>query len=519
MAQSYFGPALYLSDILNIKLAYKRYKLNNDKSSLFPFSGFPHTQLDKYLKILVQDLGHTVVLVEEYQRESAADLLPRQVGRVVTPGTLVDESWMNGDESRYLLAIAVGDTTPAVRKGENVSLALSLAYTDVSTGEFFAKDTTLAQMEDELARIAPREVVLDKSLKKLWLAQTDKLSSSVDEKGTVEDLLILLRVLGVHVSFADPYQPPELDRPAPFADLPAPYPSSLEGLAISLLRHHLQFALRDSMPELPSEPNRQFSSEHMQIDAATLHALEIRHAIRPGGLVTANESRGSSPLSARGTLLSVLNATITPSGHRLLIRSLTTPSTSLNVINSRLALVQAFVDREELRTELRGMIKSLGDIVRTVQRFRARGGDGRNIWEVGRWIRAVSRVLDRIRHELSHETSLSATGEKRSKGVTRLQDLLSLFQPLDKLLKRIEESIDEEAVLRGLEAGENSEEAEGEEVRGEVPEEDQPLPKKKSDKNAIKREVTELAREEKEDLMWWIRPKYVIHFDTKLPGD
>lgn len=409
-----------------------------------------------------------------------------------------------GDESRYLLSIAIGDPVFASQTDEKSSLTLSLAYTDVSTGEFFAKDTTLAQMEDELARIAPREVVLDRSLKSRWLAQVNR--PSAKDEGTVDDLLALLRVLGVHVSFADPYQPPELDNPAPKADLVAT-PCSLEGFAISLLRHHLQFALRDSMPELPSEPDRQFSSAHMQIDAATLHALEIRHAIRPGGLNTSGDGRRSSPLSARGTLLSVLNRTTTPSGHRLLIRTLTTPSTSLEVINSRLELVQVFVDRTELREEVRGSIKSLGDVMRIVQRFRGKSGDGRNVWETGRWIRAVSRVLDRIKAELAPGTGLDSEGGGRPEGVQRLRNLLASFQALDNLLERIERAIDEEALLRWVDAGENSEEAEGIEAAGEALEDLPPTKMRTGEKAALMREQKESDREDKEDAVWWIRPE------------
>ncbi len=498
-AQSYFGPANFLADILNIKLAYKRYKINEEKTSLFPFAGFPYTQLDKYLKILVQDLGHTVVLVEEYQRDPEAGRIPRQVGRVVTPGTLVDESWLMGEESRYLLAIAIGQPNLAPQEDEKPSLALSLAYTDVSTGEFFAKDTTLAQMEDEFARIAPREVVLDNSLQPLWLAQLEKPSSP--DAGTISDLLALLRVLGVHVSFADSYRPPILDRPALTSDLPTSFPTTLESFAISLLRHHLQFALRDSMPDLPSEPDRQFSSAHMQIDAATLHALEIRHAIRPGGLMASGETHGTSPLSARGTLLSVLNRTSTPSGHRLLIRTLTTPSTSLDTINSRLDLVQTFVDRRELREELRGLIKNIRDVMRMVQLFRGKRGDGRSIWETGRWIRAVSRLLDRIQDEINHE---GGSAKASSEEVDRLKELLLSFRHLDELQKRIEDAIDEEALLQGVDPSESAEEAEGIEAAGEAIEDNSTAKKRTS---GMIREQKELDREGKEGAMWWIRPR------------
>ena len=75
-----------MSALLNLKLASKKYT-----GGTWPFSGFPTTQLDKYLNILVQDLGNTVVLVEEVDEGDAdgdaapSDLKLRRVGRVVTP--------------------------------------------------------------------------------------------------------------------------------------------------------------------------------------------------------------------------------------------------------------------------------------------------------------------------------------------------------------------------------------------------------------------------------------------------
>ncbi len=387
----------------------------------------------------MQDLGHTVVLVEEEKDplhpQPVADIR-RKVARVVTPGTLLDESWLSGHESRYLLAISLGEV------GEEGG-PLYLAYADVSTGEFFTKAGGTGDIEDELARIAPREVVLDTSLLDAWKG---------GEKGP-GGLLDLLRVLGVHVSFA------------------ASKPGGLEREAISLLRHHLEFALRDRMPALPEEGfSRESQSTQMHIDAATLQALEIRHALRPGGLVGAH----SSPLSAKGTLLSVLSRTVTDSGHRLLKRTLTAPSTDLGAINARLALVAALHEREALRTDLRDALRTLGDVMRIVQRFRAWRGDASDVWDVARWVRGVERLRDRIRVDIAIEKPKKAKGEQ-AEGVARLQAFVEAFAPLEDLAAGIEGAIDETR-LPG-----QAEEMEGEE--------------------------TEAALDKRTQARWWLRPR------------
>lgn len=495
-----------MASLLNLKLANRKYS-----GGTWPFSGFPVPQLDKYLKILVQDLGNTVVLVEEVEdlneageNASPADLKLRRVGRVVTPGTLVDESWLNGSESRYLLALAIGKEAPN-SIGEN-KLPISLAYTDASTGEFFSKDTELEEMEDELARVAPREVVLDSSLRDIW----DDESRSRNQFTGLDRLIELLRVLGVHVSFADPSQAPVLEglSPLPSSQHLGPTTStSLDTIAISLLRHHLQYALRDSMPGLPDRPDQQFASSQMQIDAATLAALEIRHAIRPGGLAEVpSYGRESTLLSARGTLLSVLSQTVTAAGHRLLIRTLTSPSTDIEFIENRLSLVQACVDRRDLRDDLRELLKDVGDIMRVVQRFRGRRGDGRDIWETARWIRGVERLLSRIKEELATIPDALKTPKSGSKlgmeGRDRLVALLDEFSPLGAIAEKIERSVDESNLFRGLEAEGDEQDLDGVEAAGEA----LVATSGKKEKSESGREAKEREREEREQALWWIKP-------------
>ncbi|WWC85774.1 uncharacterized protein L201_000640 [Kwoniella dendrophila CBS 6074] len=517
--ESYFEPAKQLSSILNIKLAQKSYRKSQDTTieRKFPFAGFPVAALDKYLKILVQELGHTVVIVEEYDEEGSiahvgkkitAPTGPkeRKVYRVVTPGTMIDEGWLDGNESRYLLSIALDKDSDNINGERNASLFL--AYTDPSTGEFFTKQTSISNMEGELARIAPREVVLDKSLCHVW-----KEDSEIGTDPTLGHLFNLLQVLGVHVSFADPNQAPPLWNNDIMSSNISTKSQTPENTAITLLRHHLQYALRDSMPAL-TQPNRQLSEAQMQIDAATLQALEIRHALRPGGLVAIGERQTISPVSSRGTLLSVISKTATQSGHRLLIRTLTSPSTSLDQINSRLSLVQALYDREDLREELRDTLRGIEDVMRIVQRFRGQRGSNRDIWDVGIWIRTVESILFRVKQEISYEIQNNKDA-KQTEGILRLQQFMSEFNPLEDLARKIEESIDENAVMwsstpDGTEDG--SEEA------GEAMLADDSEKSESREAKETKKDRTEREKQEKEDRQWWILPTFskelqILHWE------
>lgn len=492
-----------MASLLGIKLTSKRYK--NGK---FPFTGFPIHQRDKYLKILVHDLGYNVALVEEEKDEVGNQLNPedisRKVARIVTPGTLLDEHWLTGNESRYLLAVALANhSTPkkqgkAVRKDEEEQLPLYLAYADISTGDFFTKEGTLDEIEDELARISPTEIVLDARLRDAW-EEGDLATIAETPTGR---LLSLLRVLGVHVSFAD--TAPSLEDDSPTHRKRGPISLNLlEREAIALLRKHLEFTLRDLMPEMPDGFNRESDMQQMHIDAATLQALEIRTAFRPGGLVPTGSSSSApaSPISMKGTLLSTLSRTVTDSGHRLLKRTLSAPSTLLPEINSRLALVSAFVDREMLRTDLRDSLRQILDVMRVVQRFRVQRGEGTDVWAVARWIRDVEYLVGQIRTTIALETrgQKRAPSDQPAEGVDRLIELVESFVPMTDLADEIESAIDE----AGLHSASMSSAEDGADPGDAMLAEPKSKAKKKEEDERRKEEEQERKKAER----WWIKPR------------
>lgn len=144
-----------MARLLNIKLTTRKW----GGKRVF-MCGFPLMHLDKYLKVLVQQNKRFVALCEEFPRYSEGGVkeFERRVVRIVTPGTLIDEPFLNPYENNYLLAVSTtNDVTP---QG-----SIGLAWMDVSTGEFFSELSTCERFSDELARINPREVVLDDKLR------------------------------------------------------------------------------------------------------------------------------------------------------------------------------------------------------------------------------------------------------------------------------------------------------------------------------------------------------------------
>ena len=291
-AQSYFDQAAEVATLLNIKLTSRKW----DNQTIL-MCGFPIIHLQKHLKTLVQQNNRFVALCEEFAGPALPGVKPsydRRVVRIVTPGTLIDEPFLNRYENNYLMAI-----TPAVYRPLREDDYLGLAWIDVSTGEFFTRSTTVESLSDDIVRIRPREVAL-----------------SIKMESTDPCLVrAIVRSECVPISYFDAASPthsqsPSRPLPAPDAPLNArsPTPSVLspqESSAVHLLTCYLQSNLLEHMPSLPA-PSREAAEARMEIDAHTLKSLEIRERIHEGG--------------ATGTLLGCVKRTVTSGGTRLLSR-------------------------------------------------------------------------------------------------------------------------------------------------------------------------------------------------------
>lgn len=266
--------------------------------------GFPLAHLDKYLKVLVQQNKRFVALCEEFRRTGPGMTkeFDRRVSRVVTPGTLIDESFINPYDNNFLLSLSVDDQEALNTKDINV---IGLAWIDVSTGEFFSKSIPQDDLRDELARITPREIVLEQRLKD---ALTDPISQLLRE----DDYFVAYGTSALsHTNLpSSGYQnPPDsfLFSPEDASSSSTPSIHPNERLAINLLTSYLQVNLREHMPVL-STPSKEFNEQRMQIDAHTIQALEIKESGTEG--------------SVKGSLLNTVRRTKTSGGTRLLSRLL-----------------------------------------------------------------------------------------------------------------------------------------------------------------------------------------------------
>lgn len=252
--------------------------------------------------------------------------IERRVTRVVTPGTLIDEKFLDPFSNNYVLSISTirrsADEVPPFSGAKKVPSApranassdifrYGLAWLDVSTADF---NTTVCMdaesLRDEVARISPREVVLERGV-------FDSPSSTAAQEAGTETFdrndHPLWEVLDPRITMIS-FSPDgsAQDGGAPSSTSSTLSPSSpyneVESSAVARLTWYLRERLMELMPSMDGlaaeGPVRRFRDEIMQIDAHTFAALEVREGMREGG--------------TRGSLASVVRRTVTRGGTRLL---------------------------------------------------------------------------------------------------------------------------------------------------------------------------------------------------------
>ena len=385
-------------------------------------AGFPFFQLDRYLKILVQDLNRHVAISEEFPRTAAQKvksgglLFERRVARIVTPGTLVDEKFMQTMENNFLLAIHVSNSFLRSQTDLTASM-LGLAWMDLSTGEFYTQATNLGNVSSDLLRISPREIVLNQ-------AMTDDVRQ------------ILLDALSTELftvtQFSKPVQIKEvsdwssrLERPVAVSEMMAFTRAEVD--AGNLLLEYAKEQLLDLGMKL-QQPVRRIESENMGIDKNTMRGLEIvdrSHTATSGG---------------KGSLLHAIRRTVTKGGSRLLRERICSPSTSLQVIDQRLDLVEALVANSTLRSKLVDLLEKTFDSQRISQKFALGRGDADDLVSLHKTIIATNDIAQLAQ-------SFCDIPDKKIRETTAKQfSRLSLDSTL-KLAQNIAHAVDEDALL------------------------------------------------------------------------
>jgi DNA mismatch repair protein MutS len=329
-----------------------------------PMCGVPVHAADGYLQRLIRQ-GHRVAVCEqiedpaEARKRGSKSVVRRSVVRLVTPGTLTEDTLLDARAHNYLAAVA------RVRGDGD----LALAWTDISSGELSVQTTTAQRLAADLARLDMRELIVpDLLLAETAIAQALEGSGAAVTPlpGSRFDSQAGERRLKEHFGVA------ALDAFGTF--------SRAEIAALGGLLDYVLLTQVGRIPHL-RQPRREEMGGCLLIDAATRTNLELIRTL-------SGERRGS--------LQSVIDFTVTAAGARLLAERLANPIADPAAIAARLDAVGFFKDGPELRRDIRGALAELPDIERSLGRLTVGRGSPRDLAAIGAGLAGAATLAERL---------------------------------------------------------------------------------------------------------------------------
>ncbi len=353
-----------------------------------PMAGVPHHAAEGYIAKLIAK-GYKVALAEQIGSDTVKGLMPREVVRVFTAGTVIEPGMLEAGRNNYLVAV--------VAEGERAGLA----YADVTTGEFATTQLTSRRiLIEELARLAPSELLVPDSEHTLQQeAKTiTKLPNWRFEEGNARQTL--LRHFGVNTL-------------AGFGCEGKPLAVRAAGVVL----YYLQETQKGAVGQI-QRLSTYSTDGYMALDTNTRRNLELTESLAG--------DKGAS-------LLSVLDRTVTPMGARLLRQRMTRPLLDLERLNQRLDRVEAFYHDGLFRADLRAALKNVPDLERLTNRVLSGKATPRDLDNIGLALTAVPTI----------SKQLSVNGKQPS--VSSLQSLISQLDAVPEATELIGRAIAEDA--------------------------------------------------------------------------
>jgi DNA mismatch repair protein MutS len=331
-------------------------------------AGFPHPALESYLAKIVQAGLRAAVCEQLEDPRATKGLVKRDVVRIVTPGTLTDDALLDPRTANYLAAI--------VESGNK----LGLAWVELSTGRFSLSGLLRTELADELARLDPAETLISElSLDAPWLRA---LRASSNLAVTVRPSWDF-QAEQARQTLYEHFGTTTLDG---FGVDDRALEVQAAGALIAYLRETQKSSLGHIIRLTPYH-----KADTLGLDEMTRRSLELVRTLREG--------------KREGTLLHVIDRTVTPMGARLLADCLTSPLTSPDLIAERLGAVDELVRDSALRSELRGLLGNAYDLERLSARVATGRANPRDLAALARTLAILPDVKARLAARRSRRLS------------------------------------------------------------------------------------------------------------------
>ena len=353
--EMFFEDAVNAAEALDIALTKRGKHDGND----IPMCGVPVHSAEGYLLTLIRKgfrvaVGEQLESPAEAKKRGSKSVVKRDVVRLVTPGTITEDSLLEARRHNFLTAYC------------ELRDEAAIAWADISTGAFHVMPIARVRVSPELARLAPSELLVPDGpcLDQLrpiaddhQIPLTPLAKSSFDSTAAEKRVCELFKVSTLEA----------------FGTF-----SRAEISAMGAVIDYLEITQKGKLPLL-QPPVQEAEDRVVQIDAATRRNLELTRSLSGG---------------RAGSLLSVVDRTVTPAGARLLEQRLSSPSRNLNVIQTRLAALDFAVEQTQLSSDLRAALRKTPDLDRALSRLALERGGPRDLAAVRNTLIQAEAISD-----------------------------------------------------------------------------------------------------------------------------
>jgi DNA mismatch repair protein MutS len=389
--ETFYEDAVKAAQILEITLT-KRGKEKDGQP--IPLAGIPFHALEQYLAKLIRANVKVAICEQLEDPKKAKGVVKRGVVRIVTPGTIIEQTLLNEKHNNYIMALFYNEAAINTRTGNNTpNTTVGIAFADVSTSEFFCTEVTANQAYNEIMRYNPAELLLDEKYKKT--------SNEIE-------FFEACKKKNIFLNYSQSF----------FFSFPAAYTTltrhfdmhSLEGFGIeekkaaisaagALLNHlkETQKSNVNSIQKIAYISNDQY----MLIDETTMTNLEIVKNLHENG--------------AKQTVISSIDRTQTPMGARMLKRWLMHPLLKKEAIENRLEAVEEMKSKVLVQHEISECLERMYDIERIVSRINLGCGNGRDMLALKTslvWVPKIKNILKMCEAPMLKEISSIETAEE-----------------------------------------------------------------------------------------------------------
>ena len=309
-----------------------------------PMCGVPYHSVNNYIRKLIK-AGFKIAICEQLEDPATVKgIVKRGVVKVITPGTILEDNLLDSKQNNFLMSIILDNKT------KNIAIALC----DISTGDFFTYRTLLSNLENEITKYKPNEIVISQK------DSTNEKLHGILQK--FEVLVSPIKDIYVDSSYCDGFIKKFLN-----IQTLSHFNISDKPDIISAVGSIFVYIQENQPQTISILQNIKFieNNDFMVLDYIAIKNLEILKSL--------------STLRQEGSLLNAIDSTITPMGARLLKSWLVKPLLNILEITYRQNKVKLFVENSSLKDEIRDILKSVYDLDRIVSRIVSGGAHPKEI--------------------------------------------------------------------------------------------------------------------------------------------